>query len=472
MIAQNMAAGRLRFSTDIGGAVGEADLVFLTVGTPGRRDGGADLRAVDAVAASVAERVTHPTVLVLKSTVPVGTNERVQKIVASAAFPVHVVSNPEFLKEGAAIKDFLHPERIVCGDAGTDERVRQLMERLYHPYCLSGSRLMWMSPASAELTKYVSNTMLAMRISFMNEVALLAEKAGANIHDVRHAVGADSRIGDKFLHAGAGYGGSCFPKDVLALATAGRDFGVPMELSEATHRVNERQKSVIVAKLKSRFGGTLRGKRIAVWGIAFKPDTDDIREAPALTTIDVLLSEGASVVAHDPKAMEEFRKHHDVTLDLVERPVRRPRRGRRAGAAHRVARVPEPGLRTDEALMRRPFSSMGATSGPATNSRSRASSTTGLAFARCALGISDDEEKVLTRIKSDSYANDIASFWGVIHGPVRRHADVSLGVGSFSFERRRQLERARAKGGNERRGDVRPGARTHPSGHRGGACGG
>ena len=320
LIAQNIAAGRLRFSTDIGSAVGEADLVFLTVGTPGRRDGGADLRAVDAVAASVAERVTHPTVLVLKSTVPVGTNERVQKIVASAAFPVHVVSNPEFLKEGAAIKDFLHPERIVCGYGGNDERVRPLMERLYHPYCLSGSRLMWMSPASAELTKYVSNTMLAMRISFMNEVALLAEKAGANIHDVRHAVGADSRIGDKFLHAGAGYGGSCFPKDVLALATAGRDFGVPMELSEATHRVNERQKSVIVAKLKSRFGGTLRGKRIAVWGIAFKPDTDDIREAPALTTIEVLLSEGASVVAHDPKAMQEFRRHHDVTLDLVSDP--------------------------------------------------------------------------------------------------------------------------------------------------------
>lgn len=320
MIQQNVAAGRLRFSTDIATAVGESEVVFLTVGTPGRRDGGADLRAVDAVAASVAEHVTHPTVLVLKSTVPVGTNERVQKIVASAPHPVHVVSNPEFLKEGAAIKDFLHPERIVCGYAGTDERVHQLMERLYHPYCLSGSRLMWMSPASAELTKYVSNTMLAMRISFMNEVALLAEKAGANIHDVRHAVGADSRIGDKFLHAGAGYGGSCFPKDVQALATAGRDFGVPMELSEATHRVNERQKSVIVAKLKARFDGTLRGKRIAVWGIAFKPDTDDIREAPALTTIDVLLSEGATVVAHDPKAMDELRKHHNVPVELVDDP--------------------------------------------------------------------------------------------------------------------------------------------------------
>ena len=273
-----------------------------------------------AVAAAVAEYVTRPTVLVLKSTVPVGTNERVQKIVAGAAHTVHVVSNPEFLKEGAAIKDFLHPERIVVGYEGKDERVRQLMERLYHPYCLSGSRLMWMSPASAELTKYVSNTMLAMRISFMNEVALLAEKAGANIHDVRHAVGADSRIGDKFLHAGAGYGGSCFPKDVQALATAGRDFGVPMELSEATHRVNERQKSVIVAKLKTRFNGALRGKRIAIWGIAFKPDTDDIREAPSLTTIDVLLSEGATIAAHDPKAMDEFRRHHNVPVDLVSDP--------------------------------------------------------------------------------------------------------------------------------------------------------
>lgn len=320
MIQQNVAAGRLRFSTDVAGAVGTADVVFLTVGTPGRRDGGADLRAVDAVAAAVAEYVTRPTVLVLKSTVPVGTNERVQKIVAGAAHTVHVVSNPEFLKEGAAIKDFLHPERIVVGYEGKDERVRQIMERLYHPYCLSGSRLMWMSPASAELTKYVSNTMLAMRISFMNEVALLAEKAGANIHDVRHAVGADSRIGDKFLHAGAGYGGSCFPKDVQALATAGRDFGVPMELSEATHRVNERQKSVIVAKLKARFNGALRGKRIAIWGIAFKPDTDDIREAPALTTIDVLLSEGATIAAHDPKAMDEFRRHHNVPVDLVSDP--------------------------------------------------------------------------------------------------------------------------------------------------------
>lgn len=320
MIQRNVASRRLTFSTDIAGAVGAAEIVFLTVGTPGRRDGGADLRAVDAVAASVAEHVTHPTVLVLKSTVPVGTNERVQRIVAGAAHPVHVVSNPEFLKEGAAIKDFLYPERIVVGYAGTDARVHQLMERLYHPYCLSGSRLMWMSPASAELTKYVSNTMLAMRISFMNEVALLAEKAGADIHDVRHAVGADSRIGDKFLHAGAGYGGSCFPKDVQALATAGRDFGVSMELSEATHRVNERQKSVIAAKLKARFDGVLRGKRIAVWGIAFKPDTDDIREAPALTTIDVLSSEGAIVVAHDPKAMDEFRKHHAEGAQLVDDP--------------------------------------------------------------------------------------------------------------------------------------------------------
>ena len=220
--------------------------------------------------------------------------------------------NPEFLKEGAAIADFMRPERIVIGyEKTTDDegdRVKERMEQLFHPYCLSGSRLCWMSPSSAELTKYVSNTMLAMRISFMNEVAMLAEKAGANMHDIRHAVGMDSRIGSRFLHAGAGYGGSCFPKDVQALAFAGDEHGVTMELCNATHRVNERQKTVMSKKLKAKFDGDVRGKRIAVWGIAFKPGTDDIREAPAMTSIDNLLSEGAIIVAHDPVALEEMQK--------------------------------------------------------------------------------------------------------------------------------------------------------------------
>ncbi|MCA9575797.1 MAG: UDP-glucose/GDP-mannose dehydrogenase family protein [Sandaracinaceae bacterium] len=320
MVRANLSSGRLTFSIDTAAAVLGADVVFLTVGTPGRRDGGADMRHVDAAAETVAQYARKSVVLVLKSTVPVGTNERVRRIVQHATHPVHVVSNPEFLKEGAALADFLRPERIVVGYAGDDRGVIALMERLYHPYCLSGSRLLWMTPASAELTKYVSNTMLAMRISFMNEVALLADAAGADIHDVRQAVGADSRIGDKFLHAGAGYGGSCFPKDVQALSVAGRDFGVSMELADATHRVNERQKTVIAAKLRARFGGDLRGRRIAVWGLAFKPETDDTREAPALTTIDVLLSEGAHIVAHDPKALDEFRRLRRDRVELVQSP--------------------------------------------------------------------------------------------------------------------------------------------------------
>ncbi len=312
LVLRNQEAGRLSFSTDTAGAVADSEVVFISVGTPGRRDGGADMRAVDAVAADVAAAVVHPTILILKSTVPVGTNERVRRIVKGASHPVHVVSNPEFLKEGAAINDFMRPERIVIGYSPTHDDegsfVQDRMEQLFHPYCLSGSRLCWMAPTSAELTKYVSNTMLAMRISFMNEVALLAEKTGANMHDIRAAVGMDSRIGDKFLHAGAGYGGSCFPKDVQALAFVGDEHGVQMELCAATHRVNERQKTVMSKKLRARFDGDLRGKRIAVWGVAFKPVPDDIREAPAMTSIDNMLSEGASVIAHDPEALEEMQK--------------------------------------------------------------------------------------------------------------------------------------------------------------------
>ncbi|MEM6960079.1 MAG: UDP-glucose/GDP-mannose dehydrogenase family protein, partial [Myxococcota bacterium] len=307
LVERNAAAGRLTFTTDTAEGVRSSKLVFIAVGTPGRRDGGADMRAVDAVAADVAKAVQEETVLILKSTVPVGTNARIRRIIEDAPARIHVVSNPEFLKEGAAIADFMNPERIVIGCDEDAAFVREAMERLYHPYCLSGSRLCFMAPASAELTKYVANTMLALRISFMNEVALLAEKAGANIQDVRVAVGMDGRIGDKFLHAGAGYGGSCFPKDVQALAYVGDELGVQMELANATHRVNERQKSVLFKKLRARFDGNLRGKRIAVWGIAFKPGTDDIRQAPSLTTIDTVLSEGATIVCHDPEALEELK---------------------------------------------------------------------------------------------------------------------------------------------------------------------
>ncbi len=302
IVARNVASGRLSFTSDVPSAIHDASAIFVAVGTPPKRDGGADLSAVDAVAKTVAEHATRETVLVLKSTVPVGTNARVRRLVAGSKYPVHVVSNPEFLKEGAAVADFMHPDRIVVGCDEGDEFARQVMTRLYHPVSLAKSRIVWMNPQSAELTKYVANTMLAMRISFMNEVAGLCDRVGANVHDVRHGVGSDTRIGEKFLMAGPGYGGSCFPKDVQALVYTGHDQGIELELAAATHRVNERQKGVLYRKLRAHFGDDLRGKRVAVWGLAFKPRTDDVRESPALTLIDNLLADGAEVRAHDPKA--------------------------------------------------------------------------------------------------------------------------------------------------------------------------
>ena len=308
MVARNVAAGRLTFTADVAGAIRAADVVFIAVGTPRRSDGAADLQAVDRVAEMVAGSCAHETVLVLKSTVPVGTNARVRRITKDAPHRIHVVSNPEFLKEGDAINDFMKPDRIVIGCDEDDEFAHDLMARVYHPVSLSHDRIIWMDPQSAELTKYVSNTMLAMRISFMNEVAALCEKVGADVHLVRRGVGSDERIGSKFLHAGPGYGGSCFPKDVGALVHTGHDHGIEIELAAATERVNLRQKSLLARKLKQgHFAGDLRGKRIAVWGLAFKPRTDDVRESPALQLIDVLLSEGAEVRAHDPWAMDHVR---------------------------------------------------------------------------------------------------------------------------------------------------------------------
>jgi UDPglucose 6-dehydrogenase len=318
MIEHNVAAGRLSFSADVGGTIAQADVVFIAVGTPPRSDGAADLRAVDAVAETVAARVTHPTVLVLKSTVPVGTNARVRRIVKDAAHPIHVVSNPEFLKEGDAIADFMRPDRIVIGCDADDRFAAGLMGRLYHPVCLSKERIVWMDPPSAELTKYVANTMLAMRISFMNEIASLCEKVGADVHLVRQGVGSDARIGPKFLYAGPGYGGSCFPKDVNALVHTAQEHGIELELAVATERVNHRQKGVLLRTLKRHFEGDLRGKRVAVWGIAFKPRTDDIRDSAALQLIDGLLAEGATVAAHDPEAMPNARERYGNRVDLVE----------------------------------------------------------------------------------------------------------------------------------------------------------
>ena len=319
MVQRNLALGTLRFTTDVEKAISDAEVIFCAVGTPQRSDGAANLQYVDAVAETVAKVVNHECVLVMKSTVPVGTNARVRRIIKSVADkPIHVVSNPEFLKEGDAVNDFMRPDRIVVGTDGDDEFARELMRRLYHPLTLSQDRIVWMEPASAELTKYVANTMLAMRISFMNEIAGLCEKVGADVNDVRVGVGLDSRIGPKFLYAGPGYGGSCFPKDVQALVHVARELGVPLELSVSTDQVNQRQKGILLRKLKQHFDGDLRGKRIGVWGIAFKPRTDDIRESPALTLIDNLLAEGAKISAHDPEAREHAKERFGDKIEIVD----------------------------------------------------------------------------------------------------------------------------------------------------------
>ena len=320
MVARNVAAGRLSFSNDIAGSIAQSQIVFCAVGTPMRQDGAADLSAVDAVALEVARSATRECVLVMKSTVPVGTNARVRRLVADAKHAVHCVSNPEFLKEGDAIGDFMRPDRIVVGVQPDDTFSRDLMARLYHPLNLDQDRIVWMDPASAELTKYVANTMLAMRISFMNEIAMLCEKVGADVHHVRHGVGSDSRIGPKFLYAGPGYGGSCFPKDVSALIHTARDHGIELELAVATDQINRRHKGVLFRKLRAHFDGDLRGKRIAVWGIAFKPRTDDLRESPALSLIDSLLAEGAVVAAHDPEAHANARAIYGDRVELASDP--------------------------------------------------------------------------------------------------------------------------------------------------------
>jgi UDPglucose 6-dehydrogenase len=321
MVQRNLASGNLRFTTDVAEGLADAEVIFVAVGTPQRSDGAANLSYVDAVAETVAKTVKQECVLVMKSTVPVGTNARVRKIIKSHGDkPIHVVSNPEFLKEGDAVADFLRPDRIVVGCDPDDDFARDLMRRLYHPLTLTHDRMVWMEPASAELTKYVANTMLAMRISFMNEIAGLCEKVSADVNDVRIGVGLDSRIGPRFLYAGPGYGGSCFPKDVTALVHVAREHNVPLELAHTTDSVNQRQKGVLLRKLKQHFDGDLRNKRIAVWGIAFKPRTDDVRESPALTLIDSLLAEGAQIAAHDPEAHEHARARFGEQITIVERP--------------------------------------------------------------------------------------------------------------------------------------------------------
>ena len=312
LIRHNAAAGRLRFTTDVKEGVAHGTLQFIAVGTPADQDGSADLRYVLQAARSIGRHMGEYRVVINKSTVPVGTAERVRAVIEEelkgrgAALPFSVVSNPEFLKEGAAVSDFMRPDRIVVGSS--DERATQIMRQLYAPILRNHDRLLVMDPRSAELAKYAANAMLATRISFMNELANLAEKLGANIEAVRHGIGSDQRIGYHFLYAGVGYGGSCFPKDIQALQHTAGEYGMQMTIVDAVEKVNRTQKQRILEKVRMRFGEHLDNRRFAVWGLSFKPNTDDMREAPSRVVINGLLARGASVNIYDPVALEEARR--------------------------------------------------------------------------------------------------------------------------------------------------------------------
>jgi UDPglucose 6-dehydrogenase len=306
LVRRNERAGRLHFSTKVTPPFEEADAYFIAVGTPPGPDGAADIRAVLAAAETIAEVATKPGLVVIKSTVPVGTCDTVQAhIDKRGRVPLEVVSNPEFLKEGSAVQDFFRPDRIILG--ARSEAARESLRALYSPLQLSGERVVVTDPRSSELTKYAANAMLAMRVSFMNELARLCHATGADVHAVRLGVGSDTRIGKRFLYAGPGYGGSCFPKDVQALLHLGRAHGVPMRLAEATHLANEEQAHFLAA-LVERAAGSLAGKTVALWGLAFKPETDDVRESPSLKLAAALLEKGANVVGHDPEAGRNFAK--------------------------------------------------------------------------------------------------------------------------------------------------------------------
>lgn len=312
LVTKNVREGRLHFTTELASVLDSVEIVFSAVGTPPDEDGSADLKYVLDVARTFGRTINKYTVLVTKSTVPVGTAQKVKAAIQEEIdkrglkVPFDVASNPEFLKEGAAIKDFMNPDRVVVGTES--EKARTLMERLYKPFLLNGFPILFMDVPSAEMTKYAANAMLATRISFMNDVANLCELVGANVDMVRKGMGTDARIGSRFLYAGCGYGGSCFPKDVKALAKTGQKMGYTMRVIEAVEAVNETQKSIVFEKLKKAFNGDLKGKTIAMWGLSFKPETDDMREAPSLVVIDKLLEAGATVRAFDPIAMEETHR--------------------------------------------------------------------------------------------------------------------------------------------------------------------
>jgi UDPglucose 6-dehydrogenase len=318
IVLRNVRAKRLNFVTDGQGAVRQSDAVFIAVGTPQSEDGSSDLRYVLKAVEAVRDSVEHEMVLILKSTVPVGTAAKVKKLVQGAKARIHVVSNPEFLKEGTAVENFLKPERVVIGTESPE--ARQIMADLYAPFVRSGNPILFMSNESAEMSKYAANAFLAMKISFINELAMLAEKVGADVHEVRKALVTDSRIGAQFLYPGCGYGGSCFPKDVLALIDVGKSYGMDLTFFKCVHSINERQKRVLFEKIKSRYNGELSGKTIAVWGLAFKPKTDDMREAPSVTLINALLEAGARVKAYDPVAANEARRIFGSKVALNDDP--------------------------------------------------------------------------------------------------------------------------------------------------------
>ena len=327
MVKRNVAAGRLRFTTNVEESVAHGAIQFIAVGTPPDEDGSADLQYVVAAARNIGKHMTDYKVIVDKSTVPVGTADKVRAALQeelnkrSAKMDFSVVSNPEFLKEGAAVEDFMRPDRIVVG--AEDERAIQLMRALYAPFQRNHERLIIMDVKSAELTKYAANAMLATRISFMNELANLAEKLGADIENVRHGIGSDPRIGYHFLYPGCGYGGSCFPKDVQALQRTASENGIDLKVLNAVEEANDAQKTVLLGKITARFGDNLAGKKFAFWGLAFKPNTDDMREAPSRVLMEALWAKGATVVAYDPAALHETQRIYgnEPRLILVDSPT-------------------------------------------------------------------------------------------------------------------------------------------------------
>ncbi|WP_321996162.1 UDP-glucose/GDP-mannose dehydrogenase family protein [Draconibacterium orientale] len=309
---KNVEKGRLEFTTNLGDSIKDADAVFIAVGTPPDEDGSADLKYVLGVAREIGKNMDHYLVVVTKSTVPVGTSEKVKQAILEELekrgekIPFDVASNPEFLKEGSAVNDFLKPDRIVIGTES--KRAQKVMQRLYKPFVLNGHPILFMDITSSEMTKYAANSMLATKISFINDIANLCEIVGADVDNVRRGIGSDPRIGNKFIYPGTGYGGSCFPKDVQALIRTADEFNYSLDVLKAVEKVNYRQKEVLFNKLYKRFDGNLKGKKFAMWGLSFKPKTDDMREAPSLVIIEKLLEAGASVVGYDPVAMHEAER--------------------------------------------------------------------------------------------------------------------------------------------------------------------